>query len=94
MKRKIVFTGMAAFAALSMSLGATTAFASTGQDQYTNNPLSCDGAIHGAFANTNGNFGSLGQEGGVAGHWESQGLPPNQTGLNNSAASASCNATN
>lgn len=81
--RKFVFMGMAAFAALSVSLGATTAFAATpgvGQNQYNNSQISCDGTIHGAFANTNGNFGWLGQNGGAS----------SQTGDNNADAAAYC----
>ncbi len=52
---------------------------------------SCNGAVHGAFANTNGNFGWLGAEGGAAGHHDAVGQETGATGYNNSNASASCN---
>jgi hypothetical protein len=54
--------------------------------------MSCDGAIHGAFANVNGNFGFLGAAGGTPGyHGGAVGQDPGATGYNNSTASASCN---
>jgi len=53
---------------------------------------SCDGAIHGAFANVNGDFGWLGPEGGTPGHHDGAvGQDPGATGYNNSTAAASCN---
>ena len=53
---------------------------------------SCDGATMGAFANTNGNFGFLGAEGGTPGYHDGAvGQDPGATGFNNSTAAASCN---
>ena len=47
-------------------------------------PSSC-GATHGAFANVNGNFGFLGQDGGTPGyHNGATGQDPGATGYNNS----------
>lgn len=55
---------------------------------------SCNGAVHGAFANVNGNFGFLGDLGGTPGyHNGAVGQDPGATGYNNSTASASCNTT-
>jgi hypothetical protein len=48
------------------------------------NHASCNGAAHGAFANVNGNFGWLGQEGGAAGYHGVVGQTPGATGYNNS----------
>ena len=42
------------------------------------------GAVHGAFASTNGNFGWLGQDGGAAGYHGVVGQTPGATGYNNS----------
>jgi hypothetical protein len=42
------------------------------------------GAVHGAFANVNGNFGWLGAEGGAAGYHGATGQEPGATGYNNS----------
>lgn len=42
------------------------------------------GAIHGAFADVNGNFGWLGAEGGAAGYHGVTGQEPGATGYNNS----------
>jgi len=53
---------------------------------------SCNGDIHGAFANENGNFGWLGPLGGTPGyHGGAVGQDPGATGYNNSTAAASCN---
>ena len=47
-------------------------------------PSPC-GAVHGAFANVNGNFGFLGQVGGTPGyHNGATGQDPGATGYNNS----------
>jgi hypothetical protein len=47
-------------------------------------PSPC-GAVHGAFANVNGNFGFLGEEGGTPGyHNGAVGQEPGATGYNNS----------
>lgn len=49
-----------------------------------NNASPC-GAVHGAFANENGNFGFLGEEGGTPGyHNGAVGQQPGATGSNNS----------
>ena len=49
-----------------------------------NNAAPC-GATHGAFANTNGNFGWLGADGGTPGyHNGATGQDPGATGSNNS----------
>ena len=57
-------------------MGATVASA--------DNNASCSGATHGAFANVNGNFGFLGQEGGTPGYHGAVGQEPGATGYNNS----------
>jgi len=57
------------------------------------NDASPCGAIHGAFANENGNFGFLGEDGGTPGfHDGAVGQDPGATGYNNSTASAACNS--
>ena len=57
-----------------------------------NGAPACDGAIHGAFANVNGNFGWLGADGGTPGYHDGAvGQDSGATGYNNSTASASCN---
>ena len=49
------------------------------------------GAVHGAFADVNGNFGYIGPLGGTPGlHDGAVGQDPGATGYNNSTASASC----
>jgi hypothetical protein len=56
------------------------------------NDASPCGAIHGAFANVNGNFGFLGDAGGTPGYHDGAvGQDPGATGYNNSTASAACN---
>jgi hypothetical protein len=57
------------------------------------NEASLCGAIHGAFANQNGNFGFLGELGGTPGyHNGAVGQDVGATGYNNSTASAACNS--
>jgi len=57
-----------------------------------NNASPC-GAVHGAFANVNGNFGFLGEMGGTPGYHDGAvGQDPGATGYNNSSASAACNS--
>lgn len=57
------------------------------------NDASPCGAIHGAFANVNGNFGFLGDAGGTPGYHDGAvGQDLGATGYNNSNASASCNS--
>jgi hypothetical protein len=49
------------------------------------NQASSCGAVHGAFANVNGNFGFLGEVGGTPGyHNGAVGQEPGATGYNNS----------
>jgi hypothetical protein len=51
------------------------------------------GAVHGAFADTNGNFGFLGADGGTPGfHNGAVGQDAGATGSNNSSASQACTA--
>jgi hypothetical protein len=45
---------------------------------------SCEGATHGAFADVNGNFGWLGEDGGTPGHYGAVGQEPGATGYRNS----------
>jgi hypothetical protein len=53
---------------------------------------SCNGAVHGAFANVNGDFGFLGEAGGTPGyHGGAVGQEPGASGYNNSTVAASCN---
>ena len=57
------------------------------------NEASPCGAIHGAFASVNGNFGWLGDFGGTPGyHNGAVGQDIGATGYNNSTASAACNS--
>jgi len=57
------------------------------------NEASPCGAVHGAFANENGNFGFLGALGGTPGyHNGAVGQEVGATGYNNSTASAACNS--
>ena len=57
------------------------------------NDASPCGAIHGAFADVNGNFGFLGDAGGTPGYHEGAvGQDPGATGYNNSTASATCSS--
>jgi hypothetical protein len=65
--------------------------AAAGTNQYgTNFPISSSGYCHGAFANTNGNFSSLGTSGGAA--LIGGGVPegPGAAGYDNSAVSGDC----
>lgn len=56
------------------------------------NDASPCGAVHGAFANVNGNFGFLGEAGGTPGYHDGAvGQDPGATGYKNSTASAACN---
>ena len=57
------------------------------------NDASACGAIHGAFANVNGNFGFLGTAGRTPGYHDGAvGQDPNATGYNNSNGSVACNS--
>lgn len=67
-------------------------FSFVGMVSVSANEASACGAIHGAFANVNGNFGFLGDMGGTPGyHNGAEGQDPGATGYNNSTASAACN---
>lgn len=78
---------------LILSVVAVTTLAFSGVALASGTP-SCDGAIHGAFANVNGNFGFLGDVGGTPGYHDGAvGQDPGATGYNNSTAAASCNTT-
>jgi len=68
-----------------------TVFAS-GQNQYASGfPASSEGTCHGAFANTNGDFGFLGPLGGSPGYHDGAvGQEPGATGYNNGAVAGSC----
>ncbi len=77
---------IAASAAIMMMAGAAAApaFAAGSGDGSQASPC---GAVHGAFADANGNFGFLGQAGGTPGyHNGAVGQDPGATGYNNSQA--------
>jgi len=75
MRKKIVATGIAGGIAMALAIPGVA---------FANNASSC-GATHGAFANVNGNFGFLGQDGGTPGyHGGAVGQDPGATGYNNS----------
>lgn len=60
----------------------------------TGTNISCNGAIHGAFANTNGNFGYLGANNGAIAQGIGGGVPVSgSAGSNNAGAAAYCNGT-
>ena len=60
-------------------------FAGAAQNQYGSGfPAACNGVIHGAFANINGNFGVIGHD-----H-----VSQANTGDNNADAAAYCNSLN
>jgi hypothetical protein len=76
--------------ALSLSISGA-AFAAGGPSDGSN--ASPCGAAHGAFADSNGNFGFLGQVGGTPGyHNGAVGQQPGATGYNNSQST--CNSSN
>lgn len=80
--KAIVGMGMA-IATVTILMGITGA--TTGQNQYgAGFPIGPCGYIHGAFANTNENFGIIGTSGFAASGGEST------TGSNNAGASAFC----
>jgi hypothetical protein len=60
---------------------AGTSYASNGSDN--REPSAC-GAVHGAFADVNGNFGDLGDVGGTPGLHGAVGQQAGATGYNNS----------
>jgi hypothetical protein len=63
--KKLALVVVPAIVALGLSAGS----ASAGSD---NSHASACGAVHGAFADQNGNFGFLGEEGGAPGHHDGQ----------------------
>lgn len=72
----------AAASALMLGSMATAAFAAGSGD---GSQASACGAVHGAFADVNGNFGFLGQAGGTPGYHDGAvGQDPEATGYNNS----------
>ena len=83
--RKLLIGVTAALAASAFSFAAVPAFAAGNGD---GSQASCSGANHGAFADVNGNFGSLGDLGGTPGaHNGAVGQNPGATGYNNSHVS-------
>jgi hypothetical protein len=89
MKKLIVNAG----AAIVLTAGLAVPALAAGVDQYGGN-ASSSGQCHGAFANTNGNFGYLGQTG--AAHTIGGGVPagPGAAGYDNSAVSGDCTLPN
>jgi len=78
MKRLIIAVVMAVSAVIGL-----------GSVAFANDASPC-GAVHGAFANVNGNFGFLGAAGGTPGYHDGAvGQDPGATGSNNS--STGCN---
>jgi hypothetical protein len=73
--------------------GVTVVLAFAAAPMLVTRAMSCDGSIHGAFANVNGNFGFLGAAGGTPGYHDAVAQETGATGYNNSAASASCNGS-
>ena len=70
-------------AALALSVGAASAAGNGTETRAANQ--SASGAVHGAFADENGNFGFLGEEGGTPGYHDGAvGQDPGATGYNNS----------
>ena len=89
-------TTLMAVLALTMVLAfaATPMLAAHAMEMPTANITGCNGPVHGAFANVNGNFGWLGADGGTPGyHSGAVGLEPGATGYNNSTASTTCNGS-
>jgi hypothetical protein len=77
--KKLAMISAVAIAAIGIGVGSASA-----------EPSPC-GAVHGAFANVNGNFGFLGAVGGTPGYHDGAvGQDPGATGYNNSTASQSC----
>lgn len=69
--------------------------ASTGQNQYGNSfPISSSGFCHGAFANTNGSFGSLGTSGDASSIGGGVPAGAGTAGYDNSAVSGDCTLPN
>lgn len=67
-----------------LALLATTAMPAFAAGAGDGSQASACGAVHGAFADVNGNFGWLGEEGGTPGYHGAVGQTPPATGYNNS----------
>jgi hypothetical protein len=72
---------------LTASIAAIGALGLTAAGPAAANEASPCGATHGAFANVNGNFGWLGEDGGTPGYHEAKGQEEGATGYNNKTAS-------
>lgn len=77
MKKVILATA----SAIALFGAALPAFANGAGD---GSQASACGAVHGAFADVNGNFGWLGEVGGTPGYHNAVGQEPGATGYNNS----------
>jgi hypothetical protein len=79
--KRFAFGAAAALALLGAGMSSAVFAAGAGDGSQA----SACGAVHGAFADTNGNFGFLGQVGGTPGyHNGAVGQDPGATGYNNS----------
>ena len=88
LKRTIITIAIGSMTVLPSVMLSAGAASASGVNQYRTGTASSSGLCHGAFANTNGNFGALGPDGGSTGG----GVPagPGATGWNNSAVSGDC----
>ncbi len=87
--RKIMITAAAgSLAILPAALLSAGPASAAGTNQYSSGTAAPSGLCHGAFANTNGNFGVLGSLGGSTGGGVPARAPA--TGWNNSALSGDC----
>lgn len=87
--RNIVTKAALITGAIAIAMTATTVLAAGNGDG--SNASAC-GAVHGAFADVNGNFGFLGQDGGTPGyHNGAVGQDPGATGFNNSHTNCQAN---
>ena len=86
---KKTIAGAALFGALAVPgiVLAAPALADNSGQGGSGTPASSSGATHGAFADQNGNFGSLGSQGGTPGPNHVVGQDPGATGYNNSHVS-------
>jgi len=88
MKRAVITIAIGSMTALPAVMLTSGPASAAGVNQYRTGTASSSGLCHGAFANTNGNFGSLGPDGGSTGGGVPAGAPA--TGWNNSAVSGDC----
>lgn len=88
MRKLLVALAISVVGAVPGAVAIAGTASASGANQYGGGfPISSSGYCHGAFANTNGNFGMLGQVGGPGGG----GVPVvGSTGYNNSAVSGDC----